>query len=81
MEVFKLDLRLEMKDPKSRKRLGEFSPFCEDRDANDPKKDGHKSVPAMESIWESCWIKTASVPMPQRCRRLPMNSWRQGRGH
>jgi hypothetical protein len=46
MEVFKLDLRLEMKDPKRRKRLGEFSPFCEDRDANDLKKGGHKSAPA-----------------------------------
>lgn len=52
MEVLMLDLRFEMKDQKRRKVLGEFSPFCEDSAVNDPKKDGHKSAPAMESIWE-----------------------------
>lgn len=50
MEVFKLDLRLEMKDPKRRKRLGEFSPFCEDRDTNDSKKAGTNLRPPNNQI-------------------------------
>lgn len=50
MEVLMLDLRLEMKDPKRRKRLGEFSPFCEDRAANDSKKAGTNLHPPNNQI-------------------------------
>lgn len=64
MEVLMLDLRLEMKDPKRRKRLGEFSPFCEDRAANDPKKADTNLRPP----WNRFGNHVGSKPLQCQCR-------------